>query len=294
MEDLDNWRKAGKIAAEALAYGKQLIKPGASLLEVTEKVEKKIFELGGVPAFPAQISCDDIAAHYCAYSDDKIIFKEQLVNLDVGVAVDGYIGDTACSVDLSGKNQKLIEAAESALSAAIEAVKQGKTLGEIGKAIQKAIESFGFSPVRNLSGHGLDINDIHTYPSIPNYDNGDETILKDVIIAIEPFATNGEGMIYESGNANIFSLKQKKPVRNPMTRNILKEIESYEGRPFCTRWLDKKFHKGYISLAIKEMRNLDMLNEFPPLPDQKHGLVSQAEHSLYIDEDGKVEILTKI
>src|SRR3989338_2101142 len=152
MEDLDNWRKAGKIAAEALAYGKQLIKPGASLLEVTEKVEKKIFELGGVPAFPAQISCDDIAAHYCAYSDDKIIFKEQLVNLDVGVAVDGYIGDTACSVDLSGKNQKLIEAAESALSAAIEAVKQGKTLGEIGKAIQKAIESFGFSPVRNLSG----------------------------------------------------------------------------------------------------------------------------------------------
>src|SRR3989344_240124 len=144
--DLDNWRKAGRIAAEALAYGKQLIKPGASLLEVTEKIEKKIHELGGIPAFPAQISCDDIAAHYCAYSDDNIIFKDQLVNLDVGVDVEGAIGDTACCIDLSGKNKKLVDAAEQALNAAVEAVKQKKTLGEIGKAIQTAIESYGFSP----------------------------------------------------------------------------------------------------------------------------------------------------
>ncbi len=294
MENLESWRKAGKIAAQALSYGKSLIKPGNSLLEVTEKIEKKIHELGGVPAFPTQISCDDIAAHYCAYSDDKTIFKDQLVNLDVGVAVDGCIGDTACCVDLSGKNEKLVEAAELALKSAIEAVTKKKTLGEIGLAIQKAIESFGFSPVRNLSGHGLDVNGIHTKPSIPNYDNGDTTILKNQIIAIEPFATNGKGNIYESGQATIFQLKRKKPVRNPIVRKIIKEIDSYEGKPFCTRWLEKKFHKGYVSLAIKEMKNIGMLNEYPPLPDQGHGLVSQAEHSLYIDKDGNVEILTKM
>ena len=294
MENLDNWRKAGKIAAEALAYGKSLIRPGASLLEVTEKIEKKISELGGVPAFPVQISCNEIAAHYCAYSDDKIIFKDQLINLDIGVSIEGMIGDTACCIDLSGKNKHFVEAAEKALEAAIEAVKQKKSLGEIGKAIQEAIESYGLSPVRNLSGHGLTINNIHTSPSIPNYDNHDSKKLKDQFIAIEPFATNGKGLIYESGEANIFSLKNKKPLRNPVTRKILKEIESYEGKPFCTRWLEKKFHKGYVNLAIREMLNLDMLNEYPPLPDQNKGLVSQAEHSLYIDKDGKVEILTKL
>lgn len=295
IEDLDKWRKSGKIAVECLNYGKSLIVKGAKLLDVTEKIEAKIIELGGKPAFPVQISCDSIAAHYCAYSDDNIVFDDQVVCLDVGVHVDGCVGgDNALTVDLSGKYSDLVRASMEALNAAQKALEEQRTLGEMGKAIQEAIQSFGLSPVKNLSGHGLGKFNIHTKPSIPNYDNGDKTIIKDMVMAIEPFATNGKGVIYESGQANIFSLKQKKPVRNNITRKVLKEIETYNGLPFCSRWLHKKFSPGFVNFALREMKNMDMINEFPPLPDQGKGMVSQAENSFYVDEEGGVEVLTKI
>lgn len=295
IEDLDKWRKAGKIACECLEYGRSLIKKRNSLLDTTEKIEAKIFELGGKPAFPVQISCNAIAAHYCADSDDKIVFEDQVVCLDVGVHVDGCVGgDNALTVDLSGNYTELVKASREALNAAQKALEEQKTLGEIGKAIQQAIQNFGFAPVKNLSGHGLAKFNIHSPPSIPNYDNGDQSIVKNMIIAIEPFASAGKGVIYESGEANIFALKQKKPVRNNITRKVLKKINSYDGLPFCTRWLNKKFSPGYVRFALREMKNMEMLHEFPPLPDQGKGLVSQAENSFYVDEEGKVELLTKI
>ena len=95
MEIIEKYRKAGRIAGEVLKYGAALIKPGARLLHVLNKIEEKILNLGGEMAFPPQISMDAIAAHYCADPDDPIIFKDQVASLDIGVHVDGYIGDTA-------------------------------------------------------------------------------------------------------------------------------------------------------------------------------------------------------
>jgi methionyl aminopeptidase len=291
MEDLDKWKEASKIAAQALKYGASLIKPGASLLEVTELTEKKIFELGGKPAFPVQISCDAIAAHYCAVPNDSTIFEKQVASIDVGVHVDGCIGDNATTVDLSGENATLVKASRDALNSAISAVKEQATLGEIGSAIHDTITKLGFAPIRNLSGHGLGIYKVHTKPSVPNYDTGDSSKIMNMAFAIEPFATNGKGVIYESGNPSIFTLTNKKPVRNRMTREIIKQIESYNGLPFCTRWLTDKFREGVVMFALREMTNLEMLHEHPPLVDQDKGLVSQAEHTIYIEDD-KVEVLT--
>jgi methionyl aminopeptidase len=290
--NLEDWRKAGKIAAQALEYGKGLIKKGASLLEVSELIEKKISELGGKPAFPVQISCDHIAAHYCAEPDDKIIFDNQLACLDVGVHVDGAIGDNACTVDLSGQWTELVKASRDALDNAIKACQIGVNLGQIGKIIHDTIASYGFSPIKNLSGHGLSRFNIHDHPTIPNYDNGNNAVLeKGMIIAIEPFATNGMGAIYETDRANIFSMIAKKPVRNMMTRQVLKEIENYEGLPFTTRWLTKKFPLGKVNIALRELKTLEMIRDYPPLPDKAKGMVSQAENTLLIGD--KVEILTK-
>ena len=293
MENIQDWRKAGKIAAEAREYGKNLIKKQASLLEVSDKIEKKIEQLGGKPAFPVQISCDHFAAHYCADPDDKTIFENQLICLDVGVHVNGAIGDNACSVDLSGKNEDLVKASKQALENATKILQIGTTLSEIGKTIQETIQSFGFSPIKNLSGHGLDLFQIHTPPSIPNFDNGNkETLKKGQIIAIEPFATNGVGMIYETERANIFSLKSAKPVRSPFARQILKFIaEEYQTLPFTTRWLSRKFGLGKTNLALKELLNKGIIDKFPPLPEKNKGLVSQAENTFLIDD--KVEVLTK-
>lgn len=261
---------------------------------MTEQVEAKIAALGGMPAFPVQISCNQIAAHYCAVSSDQTLLTDQLVSLDVGVHVDGCIGDTAVTVDLSGNYDNLVQASRTALDHAIQGFREQKSLGEIGRIVQDTIQGFGFAPVRNLSGHGLLPFQVHTAPTIPNYDNGDPTIIKDMVFAVEPFASTGSGIIHEAGEATIFSLDKKKPVRSPMSRKILQEMESYQGLPFCTRWLEKKFPKGYVALALKEMRNLEMLTAYPPLPDVGKGMVSQAEHTLFIDESGKVEVLTAI
>ena len=292
-EEIEKYKQAGKITARVRDYGSSLIKKDASMVDVLDNVEEKINELGAKPAFPAQISCNHIAAHYCPEEDDKTVFSDQLVCLDVGVHVDGFIGDTAVTVDLTGKYNNLIKAAEEALENALKIIKPGTTLAEIGKTIQKTINGYGFAPVRNLSGHGLGRYEIHTKPNIPNFDNGDKTkIEKGMVFAIEPFASTGAGIVQDSGIATVFELNNKKPVRNPITRQVLKEIESYNGLPFTTRWLTRKFGIK-AKYALKEMEQLGMLHPHPPLAYKDKGMISQAEHSILIDDDWNVIVLTK-
>jgi len=244
--------------------------------------------------FPAQISCNQLAAHYCPDEEDKTIFSDQLVCLDVGVHVDGFIGDTAVTVDLSGKYNDLIKAAEEALQNALGIIKPGITLGEIGRVIQETIQNYGFAPVKNLSGHGLGKYEVHTKPTIPNFDNHDETKLeKNSVFAVEPFASTGAGVVESSGIVTVFEIKNKKPVRNPITRQVLKEIASYDNLPFTTRWLTRKFGVK-AKYALREMEHLEMLHPHPPLADKDKGMISQAEHSVLIDNDGKVNILTQL
>lgn len=290
-EIVEKYKKAGKIAKETLAFGKDLIKKDSKVLDVCNKVEGKIIELGGEIAFPVQISMNKIAAHYCPKEDDETKFEEQLVSLDVGVHVDGCMGDNACSVDLSGSNGDLVKASEEALKAAIEKVKVGVKLAEIGKAIEDAITGYGFQPVRNLSGHGLDFNNIHCAPTIPNFDTKGDEVLEKQVIAIEPFATNGVGMIHEKGDASVYTLIGKKAVRIGFVRNIQKEIESYNGLPFTTRWLTKKFSEAQVRYAFNQFKKLEILKEYPPLVERQNGLVSQAEHSLLVDDE--VIVLTQ-
>ena len=293
MQNINDWRKAGQIAAEALKFGRALIVKGASYLEVTEKIEAKIKELGGDCAFPPQMSLNDVAAHFTVDPEEDIAFDDHVVSLDIGVHVNGAIGDTACTVDLSGKYSEMVKASEEALKAAVEKVKIGVKLGEIGRVIDETIRRFGFVPIRNLSGHGLGLYDIHSAPTIPNYDTKTSEVLeKGQIIAIEPFATNGAGLIYETERANIFSQIESRPVRSMATRQMLKEIEKYKGLPFTTRWLAKKFPLFKVNFALRELQNAGMLRAYPPLHDKSHGIVTQAEHTVLVDE--KVEVLTRV
>ena len=293
MQNINDWRKAGQIAAEALKFGRALIVKGASYLEVTEKIEAKIKELGGDCAFPPQMSLNDVAAHFTVDPEEDIAFDDHVVSLDIGVNVNGAIGDTACTVDLSGKYSEMVKASEEALKAAVEKVKIGVKLGEIGRVIDETIRRFGFVPIRNLSGHGLGLYDIHSAPTIPNYDTKTSEVLeKGQIIAIEPFATNGAGLIYETERANIFSQIESRPVRSMATRQMLKEIEKYKGLPFTTRWLAKKFPLFKVNFALRELQQAGMLRAYPPLPDKSHGIVTQAEHTVLVDE--KVEVLTRV
>lgn len=290
--DYSDYLSAGKIAGQVRAYGLSLIKKDASLLEVTKKIEAKIKELGAEPAFPPQISCDEIAAHYCPESDDTIIFKDQVASVDVGIHVNGFIGDCAATVDLSGKYSEMVKASQEALKAAAKILQIGTPIGHIGKAIQETIESHGFRPVRNLSGHGLGQYNIHAPPQIPNYDNKDPTPLqKGRVIAIEPFATNGAGLIHEKGDASVFNIDGKKPVRIGFVRDIQKELEKFNGMPFTARQLMPRFSVAQIRYALNQFNDQGILVGHPPLVEKQKGIVTQAEDTFIIDD--KVICTTK-
>ncbi len=292
MEDIEKWRQAGKITAEALMFGKKLIKPGAKLIEVADAIDNKIISLGAKPAWPTQISLNEVAAHFTAEPADQTILKDQIVSIDVGAHIDGFVGDTACTVDLSGKNAKLIEATKEALKNAIKTVAVGVEIGEIGRVIEETIKKFGLQPIKNLSGHGISRWKIHDEPSIPNYADGDKTILKKgQIIAIEPFATTGGGMVDEADKGNLFSLIRPKPVRSPFAREILTFIAAnYQTMPFTTRWLIAKFGAGKTNLGLRELLLSGSLHAHPPLIEVSKGLVSVYEQTLLVDD--KVEVLT--
>jgi len=291
-KELEDWKKACKISAQALDYGKSLIKKGNNLLDVTKKTDEKIISLGGKIAFPSQVSMDQIAAHFCPTKNNNPVFDNQVVKLDVGAHINGFIGDNACTVDLSGENNELVKASREALNNAIKIIKPGITLGELGRTIQETIMNFGFSPVRNLSGHGLGKFEVHTKPTVPNYNNGDETeIKKGDIFAMEPFATNGHGIVIETSNPTVFSFVQKKPVRDMITRQVLKKIENYKGLPFAKWWLEEKFPLFRVNLALRQLENLGIIKGYPPLAERDNGLVSQAENTILVDE--KAIVLTK-
>jgi methionyl aminopeptidase len=295
LADIEDWRKAGRISALALDYGKQLIKKGVPLLEVCDAADAKIIELGGKPAFPSQISINHIAAHYCPDADDNVLFDGQVCKLDVGGSVNGAIGDNAVCVDLSGNYSELVKASEKALADAIKTVRAGVALGEIGRAIHSAISSYGFSPIRNLSGHGLGKFEIHGKPTVPNFDNGDKTVLlENEVIAIEPFATDGKGIIYESSvPAGVFMQASDRQPRDPSTRKILEKIKEYGELPFAKRWLLKDFPAIKVTMAMKVLEQQGIIRGFPPLVEEAKGMVSQAEKSVLVTKNG-CEILTSL
>jgi len=282
---MEDYFKSGEICKKAREYGITLIKENAKLLDIAEKVEEKIKELGGECAFPVDVSLNHIAAHDTPkFNDDRVVTKGDVVKLDIGVHVNGKVSDTAITVEVGSKKyEKLILASENALENAIKIIKPGVKIREIGKMIQETIQKYGFSPIINLSGHGVDDYEIHTKPTIPNYDNGDNNVLKEgTIIAIEPFATDGEGKIIEGKPSGIYGLINERNIRDNNARKILNFIkEKYKTLPFCERWIIKEFgNSAKLSLLLLEREGI--IKQFNVLPEIKKGQVSQAERTVIV------------
>ena len=162
-EILEKVRRAGVISGEARELGANMVDEGVKLLDVANEVEAYIIRKGAKPAFPTNLSINEVAAHYSPHSEDKLTFKRgDLVKVDVGAQVDGYIGDTAKTVEVRTKNwTNLIAASAKALTMATVMVGEGVQVGSIGGAIDRAIRSDGFVPVSNLTGHGLNHYNLH-------------------------------------------------------------------------------------------------------------------------------------
>ena len=293
-QELESYEKAGKIAQKLRTFVKNLVKPDMPLLEIAQKVHKEIEKLGAEPAFPVNLSIDDIAAHYHPNLDDDTL-ASGLLKIDIGIHIKGFIADTALSIDLTKDKEhtELIKASEQAVENALKLQEKNPTLHEIGEEIQKTIEDKGFSPIINLSGHSLDKHQIHAGITIPNYgNNNNNNKLESGAYAIEPFATTGEGKIYEGQPSNIYNVISPKNTRNPLARQILDyALDKYQALPFSLREMQEKFGP-MARIAIRELEQREIIHSFPQLIEKSHKPVSQAEHTI-IKKDNKIIVTTR-
>lgn len=291
LDILDCYIRAGKIASEVREKSKKWVIEGAKLLEVAEKTESEIRALGGELAFPVNISLNEIAAHYTPVDNDlKVFSKEDVVKIDIGVHIGGYIADTAASIYLGGDKKKaaLLDASKSALENAISAIGPGVRISEISGIIEDTIRKSGYFPIANLTGHYLGRYEIHASPSIPNIRTGSKVVLKEGdVIAIEPFATDGSGEVKDAGRAMIFSFIREVSPRSDSARKIQRFAKKLNGLPFASRNIEEP--KGLLrETGLQELVSLGGLHAYPPLKEVAGGCISQAEHTVIVGDKPKV------
>lgn len=294
--NLESYLKAGKIASEVRENARRRNHVGSTLYEVCETVESQIKDRNGAPAFPVNVSLNEIAAHYTAEPNDSTTVKEgDVLKIDIGVHVDGYIADTAVTVCYDPKYEALIRAAESALAEAVRIARANTKASDIGKAIEATITKFGFRPIQNLSGHSLQQYTVHAGKSIPNiWTRGSSfSLIANEAYAIEPFVTtrDGQGVVYEGKVRNIFGISSRKPAKDSEADEMLAVLWSrYKTLPFAMRWLadkyDEKDTKRLIDVLVKKKN----VHAYPILVEGQGKKVVQAEHTLIPSESGTTVI----
>ena len=292
-ETIAKYRKAGKIAKAARDYGASKIKEGALLLDVAEGVEDFIRKQGSEPAFPINLTINDAAAHFTPSHEDKTRFNRgEVVKIDVGVHVDGYMGDTATTIEVGTHHwTDLVRATKEALDAAIALMKPHTRLDDVGAAIQRVIEAYGFVPVENLTGHSMERYKLHAGLSVPNVmGDGSGSVKIGDVIAIEPFATDGAGRVDGKKSGNIYRLVKPRPIGGKELKALIDHItKNYSTLPFSERWCHKYDKKA--KQHIRKLLRASVIYSYPLLKDVDEGTVAQSEHTVIITEDG-CEILT--
>lgn len=295
-KEKDLYIKSGKILQAAKKKACVLAKPGKSLLELAEQIEKFIAEEGGKPAFPVNLSANHTAAHFTPSAEDKnIVGEKDVLKIDIGVHVDGYITDSAVTIDFSGLQGKMLEASEMALENALSLAKHGANIGKIGEEIEKTIRKNGFKPVSNLTGHGLLQWTAHAPPNIPNIARHEERMLEaGFVYAIEPFVTDGQGYVREGVQTEIFGLDKALPVRGPTARNVLAHIEeNYKTLPFAQRWVAKKLKLNEFNqkIAFRELLQKNCIHSYPILNEEHGKIVAQAETTILVEEKNTLALV---
>ncbi len=291
----EKYRLAGEIAAEARDLGVRLIKPGVSVLEVAEKIEEYIKSRGAEPSFPVNISINEVAAHFTPRSNYKEVFRRgDVVKLDVGTHVDGYIADTAITVEVSdNKYTGMIKTVEEALEKAIEIIKPGVHVSEIGRVIEETVVSQGYKPIDNLTGHSLSRYILHAGLSIPNVASMRIVgkLKKGDVVAIEPFVTNGRGHVISGDGSNIYIIKQSlRLIREKQTRIFLQKLRTrFKTLPFAHRWCTRL--SGYSEATLNRLNYLGFISQYPQLVEENKGIVTQKEHTLILTENS-CEVIT--
>lgn len=283
-EELQSYEKAFLIAEDAVGLAQKLVKKDVKALELAEAIEKRISELGGKPAWPVNISINEIAAHYTPSIGDNLVLKEgDFAKVDIGAQVKGYICDRAFTVCIGKKSDPMIEASEKALEECLKLIKSGTKIHEISEVCENTVNNLGFNVIRNLAGHKVERYNQHAHPSIPNGKNSiQDEIEPGNVYAMEVFVTNGSGFVVESSPTEIFQYNKDSAVRLWEARKILELAKNeFEKLPFTKRWVTG-VSPLKIEMVFQQLIDSEAVIEFPPLKEESNGMVAVTEKSVIV------------
>jgi len=295
-DELEAYRKGGHIISQLRKTIPPLVREGGLVRELCERVEAEIIALGGRPAFPCNVSINEVAAHYTSPWDDaSVLPKDSVVKVDFGVHIDGYINDSAVTVSLNPMYLSMIGVAEEALRVGVAKIAHGVRFSDVGEQIEKTIAQYGCRPIRNLTGHKVERYTIHAGLSVPNvsgptpgrFQTGD-------IYAIEPFVTLKEaaGRVEDSDQMFIFRAVRERGVRSESAKKVVEYVRrTYRTLPFASRWLYSSLGKAVVDDGFSEAVRTRCISGYPVLVEASGRIVTQAEHTVIVKENG-CEVLT--
>ena len=306
MDEYEMYMKSGNIVADVRKKATKIVKEDLKVLDLVEFVEQEIRNLGGEIAFPCNVSINEITAHYTSpYQDETVLKNGDLVKIDLGAHVDGYIADSAVTVIVGENSQtsskeipisedeqqlqlKMIETVEEALANAISTVKDGVDVGKIGEVVEQTVTSQNLKPVSNLTGHSLERYILHSGLSIPNIkEENTQKIREGDVLAIEPFVTNGVGRVTDMNDAYIFRFLRDRPLRMAQSRKMLNEIaQKYRNLPFAGRWLRESTKSRQFNLILRNLISTRAIYPYHVLKEKSNARVAQAEHTVIVESDG--------
>ncbi len=305
---IEMYKKSGKIVSKIRKMAVDHVEADMKILDLVEFVEGNIIEMGGVPAFPCNVSINEVTAHYTSPPGDESTIKMgDLVKIDLGAHIDGYIADSAVSVlvgadpdsileNLEGSpedseldlNLKMIKTAHEALESAISTIRDGIEIGKVGKAIEETINKRGLNSVSNLTGHSMDRWILHSGLSVPNIkEDNKHKIREGDVLAIEPFVTDGIGRVGDMNDAYIFRFLRERPIRMVQARKLLKTIaNNYRNLPFSQRWLTEDINSKQLNMAMRQLLASRAIYPYHVLKEKSDARVAQAEHTVIVESDG--------
>ena len=313
--NLEYARKAGDIHKKIRENIIDSVQPGINVLDLVNRIESQIktytnFDPNNPSnmgiAFPTGISINNCAAHWTPNPGDNYKIKyDDVCKIDYGVHINGIIIDSAFTLSFNPIYDKLLQASKESTELAIKMSGPDTILGEIGTAVQENIESYEIElnnkthhikSVKTLTGHQINPYQIHGKKSVPNFSiNYPERMKPDEFYAIETFASSGTGIRHEVNNCSHYMINYSDDYLSvSKTKEEIKFFDeiifNFNTLAFCNRWLNDLKIKNY-SKKLKSLISLDVIKKYPPLYDVKGSFISQFEHTIFINDNGK-EILS--
>ncbi|RPB28312.1 methionine aminopeptidase 2-like protein [Terfezia boudieri ATCC MYA-4762] len=307
----DRWndfRHGSEVHRQVRQWAQKHIKPGMSLTEICEGIEDSVRRLTGHDGliegdsliagmgFPTGVSLNHCAAHYTPNAGNKVVLQQQdVMKVDFGVHVNGYIVDSAFTMSFDPVYDNLLAAVKDATNTGVRAGIDVH-MCDIGAAIQEVIESYEVEiggkthqvkPIRNLNGHNINQFQIHGTKSVPIVKGGDQTTKMEEgeVFAIETFGSTGKGVVRDdtevSHYARIADVKHV-DLRLSSAKNLLNVINKNFGTlPFCRRYLDRIGQEKYL-LGLNNLVSSGIVESYPPLCDSKGSYTAQYEHTILL------------